>query len=163
MHYWKSTQHAHAIRMRDMPREGVDGRERERGMRLGVAREKTVQQRQGLQGAAGGGGTQPGNIWKGRRAGLFSSARLALLRLTRGWRLLLVVALGILAAVVLVCAVPLYDTLVIDSQLQRTLRTSAPIQRNVQVEVTTDHVAPALRAAVSPVITRLQRRYLADF
>src|SRR5262249_61806102 len=164
MQYWEgNTQHVRNGRT-DSAHCGADMREEEREMRLGVAREKSVPPRQGIQGAASGGGSQRGGgIWKHRRAGLFSSSRLALLRLTLGWRLLLVVGLGILAAVVLVCAVPLYDTLVLDTQLQRTLNTSASGARNVQIEVASDHITSALRDTARPLIARLQGQYLSAF
>src|SRR5579884_2258197 len=98
----------------------------ERGMGLRVASDRTaVRQQDPRRGGAGDG------VWRGRRAGVFSAARLALLRLTRGWRLLIGMALGMVVAVVLVCTVPLYDALVIDLQLQRTLSTQAPAATNV--------------------------------
>ena len=42
-----------------------------------------------------------------QRGTLFSSVSLALMRLRRGWNLLVVVGIGILVAVVLICTVPL--------------------------------------------------------
>src|SRR5215813_2804597 len=132
-------------------------------MGLEVAREKRPGQHRSALGTASSGRGRRGGAWKRQRAGVTSSVRLALLRLTRGWRLLLVVALGILAAVVLVCTVPLYDTLVVDLQLQRTLNTSDVAARNLQAEVASAQVTSATRDAANPVIAQLQGQYLAGF
>ncbi len=78
--------------------------------------------------------TLPADIaWRTRRAGFFSAARLALLRAAHTRWLLLVVALGILVADVLICTVPLYNTLVSDVQLQNTLASADSLQRNMQI------------------------------
>src|SRR5579862_1525272 len=78
----------------------------------------------------------PGN----QRAGAFSAARIAVMRLSRSWALLLAVALGIFVAVVLICTVPLYTTLVGDVQLQRALSQASSIDRNLQVQVESPQV-----------------------
>src|SRR5215472_1086946 len=56
---------------------------------------------------------------RGQPAGPFSAVRLAFMRLTRGWELLLAVGVGILVAVILICTVPLYNSLVANIQLER--------------------------------------------
>ena len=68
------------------------------------------------------------------------SARLAVMRMSRGWALLLAVALGIVVAVVLICTVPLYTTLVGDVQLQRALGETSATGRNIQVQVKSSKV-----------------------
>src|SRR6185437_1201181 len=84
--------------------------------------------------------TAPGTAWKTGRAGFFSSARLALLRAAHSRWLLLVVALGILVADVLICTVPLYNTLVSDAQLQNAILSAETPTRNMQVSIRTDTV-----------------------
>ncbi|HEX6799765.1 MAG TPA: FtsX-like permease family protein [Ktedonobacterales bacterium] len=76
-----------------------------------------------------------GDVWAGAHAGPLSPLALARLRLMRGWRLLLFAGLGILVAVVLICSVPLYATLVGNVQLQHALATAAPTDTNVEIEV----------------------------
>lgn len=76
-----------------------------------------------------------GDVWAAAHAGPLTPLALARLRLSRGWRLLLYAGLGILVAVVLICSVPLYVTLVGNVQLQHVLATAAPTDTNVEVEV----------------------------
>src|SRR6476646_7201921 len=73
--------------------------------------------------------------WQRRHAGFFSSMRLALLRAAHTRWLLLVVALGIIVADVLICTVPLYNTLVSDLQLQNAMTRADSVQHNMQVTV----------------------------
>src|SRR5260370_1995872 len=69
-----------------------------------------------------------------------SVVRLAGMRLTHQWRLLLAVALGILVAVVLICTVPLYNTLVADVELQRVLTIAQPAERNIDAYLQSQRV-----------------------
>ncbi len=101
--------------------------------------------------------------WRSRRAGLSSSGWLALLRVRRSWALLSAVALGILVAVVLICTVPLYNTLITDVQLQRELNDAGPFGRNVQVRTDTTHIEPALRTTNDAKIRPLAQQYLRTF
>jgi ABC-type lipoprotein release transport system permease subunit len=79
----------------------------------------------------------------------FSSIRLALWRLGRSFRLLLAVGFGILIAVVLICTVPLYSSLVTNVQLQHQLSIQTPPDINVEVDTT---LTPANSATAADVI-----------
>ena len=74
--------------------------------------------------------------WRGTFAGPFSSVRLAAQRLGRSWRLLLAVELGMLIAVALLATAPFYSDIVASAQLQNTLTTALPTDRNIQIDVT---------------------------
>ncbi|HEY8324439.1 MAG TPA: FtsX-like permease family protein [Ktedonobacterales bacterium] len=74
--------------------------------------------------------------WRGTFAGPFSSVRLAAQRLGRSWRLLLAVELGMVIAVALLATAPFYSDIVASAQLQNTLTTAAPTDRNIQIDVT---------------------------
>ena len=95
-----------------------------------------------------------------RRAGFFSTARLALLRASHTRWLLLVVALGILLADILICAVPLYNTLVSNVQLQNAIANSAGVKSNMQVSVQTTTVNRDLQQQADAIIRKTQRQYL---
>ena len=94
------------------------------------------------------------------RAGFFSTVRLALLRASQSCWLLLVVALGILVADVLICTVPLYNTLVSNVQLQNAIATSAGVKSNMQVSVQTSTVNQSLQDQADAIIRKTQRQYL---
>ncbi len=131
-------------------------------MRMGVARSGGGRQRGPRRAAPPRTGLR-GSPLRAQRAGLFSPARLAVMRLARGWALLLMVALGIAVAVVLVCTVPLYTTLVGDVQLQRALQQSSIPDRNVQAQIQSDHIAPDIPASARPAVAALAHQYLAGF
>jgi putative ABC transport system permease protein len=95
-----------------------------------------------------------------RRPSVFAAEQLGLMRLRRGWPLLLTVALGILAAVVLICAVPLFNNLVTDVELQRQINSDDPVARNVEIRLTSDAVTPTARSAVEPHVLSLAHRYV---
>nr|MBF6592016.1 hypothetical protein [Ktedonobacterales bacterium] len=101
--------------------------------------------------------------WRSRRAGAFSSGRLALMRLSRGKTLLLTVALGILVAVVLIGTVPLYDALVANVQLQRAINTGGPTARNIEVHLGSQIIDARQHAQTDPAVRGLGQRYLAGF
>ncbi len=133
------------------------------GMRVGVAR----------RGGSGGSSaqrsrvarrpTQRGGQRNNHRAGAFSAARIAFMRMSRGWALLLAVALGIFVAVVLICTVPLYTTLVGDVQLQRGLGQSSAIGRNIQVQVKSQQVVTAADQATSSQVEHLVQSNISGF
>jgi putative ABC transport system permease protein len=123
--------------------------------------------------AGTGGGEQP-QPGRSRRSGVpksgrippagpFSSVRLAFMRLTRGWELLLAVGAGILVAVVLICTVPLYNTLVANIQLQRAINTGDPTVRNVQPTVTSSQISTDLRNKSNSIVSSLAGQYLKSF
>jgi putative ABC transport system permease protein len=105
----------------------------------------------------------PGVAWRTRRAGLFSAARLALLRAAHTRWLLLVVAIGILVADVLICTVPLYNTLVSDVQLQNTLGSADSLQRNMQVSVRSETISQPFSQQLDESVQHDARSYLSSF
>src|SRR5260370_31030989 len=131
-------------------------------MRMGVARSGGGG-RQGSRRAAPPRTGLRGSSLRMQRAGFLSSARLAVMRLARGRALLLMVARGIAVAVVLVCTVPLYTTLVGDVQLQRALQQSSIPDRNVQAQIQSDHIAPDIPTSARPAVAALAHQYLASF
>lgn len=98
-----------------------------------------------------------------RRAGIFSAARLALLRASHSRWLLLVVALGILVADVLICTVPLYNTLVSDIQLQNSIASSDSLARNMQIAVRTQSISQSVSQRVDSVVRQQATGYLTNF
>lgn len=87
--------------------------------------------------------------WRGGGHSPLPSVRLALLRLRRSLRLLLAVGIGMLVAVVLICTVPLYSTLVSNVQVRHVLTTAASPDVNMEVQVTGFEVQGDSAAAVS--------------
>ncbi|MGE5333108.1 MAG: ABC transporter permease [Nitrososphaerota archaeon] len=115
------------------------------------------------QRAGGQSALATGAVWRSRRAGFFSAARLAMLRAAHSRWLLLVVALGILVADVLICTVPLYSRLVSDVQLQNTVANSDSLARNMQIAVRTQNVSRSLQQQVTGEIQQQANKYLASF
>jgi ABC-type antimicrobial peptide transport system permease subunit len=101
--------------------------------------------------------------WRARRAGFFSAARLALLRAAHTRWLLLVVAIGILVADVLICTVPLYNTLVSDVQLQNAITSSDSLARNMQVAVRSQAISRSVQQEADSEVRREADRYLTSF
>ncbi|HEY7835749.1 MAG TPA: FtsX-like permease family protein [Ktedonobacterales bacterium] len=114
-----------------------------------------------LAGGPGRGGGVRGR--RGARASLFSAARLARMHLARGWRMLLIVGLGMLVAVVLLASVPLYSLLIGNVQLQATLYGDEPVARNVELQVPgtplTADLAQRADAIAHPLGTRALAAY----
>lgn len=104
-----------------------------------------------------------GGAWRARRAGFFSAARLAMMRAAHSRWLLLVVALGILVADVLICTVPLYNTLVSDIQLQNAMTGSDTLARNMQVSVRSETISPAVQQQAAAEVQQQADRYLTAF
>ncbi len=131
-------------------------------MRLEEAR-----QQQPARGALPSSGTRRGGRgagpWRGNRASPFSAVRLALLRLTHGRALLASVALGMLVAVTLICTVPLYNSLILDTQLQQDINTKDPTQHNVQAVITTSQVSQQMSKQTAQLMAQLNRQYLSGF
>ena len=131
-------------------------------MRVDVTRQagtESIQRRRG----AGSRKPEAPKAWRMKRASIFSSLRLAILRLTRSWALLLAVGVGILVAVVLICTVPLYDTLVANIQLQRAINTGDPTVRNIQPSINSSRITPQIRGQSSAIVNGLANQYLRDF
>ncbi len=108
-------------------------------------------------------GRAGGPVWRSPRAGFFSSAWLGLLRLRRSVSLLAAVGLGIVVAVVLICTVPLYDSLVTGVQLQRELAAAGPLARNVEVQVDTDSVSAQTYTSLDQQVRSIAQQYLSSF
>lgn len=102
-------------------------------------------------------------LWQARRASLFSAVRLVRLHLRVAWRLLLAVAFGILVAVTLIAAVPLYSDLVGNVQLQAVLNGEPPAARNVEVQVPGHAVTQALASEEDHLVSPLAGHQLAAF
>ncbi|WIG60256.1 MAG: hypothetical protein OJF49_003004 [Ktedonobacterales bacterium] len=83
-----------------------------------------------------------GRPWRSRFSPL-SPVRLAGLRLRRSWRLLLAAGAGILVAVVLICTVPLYTTLVTNVQVRHVLSTAPVTDFNIEGQVSLTASDPA--------------------
>lgn len=107
--------------------------------------------------------TSPGRR-RFQRAGLLSSAQLARLRLRRGRALLLAsVAIGILAAILLVSIVPLYSTLVDDIHIQSQVRSAPPATRNFEIRVTSSATTANGAEQIASAVAPLAQHYLARF
>lgn len=98
-----------------------------------------------------------------RGASPFSPLRLALMRFTRSWRLLLAVALGMLVAIVLICTVPLYNSLIANVQLQQVLHDAGSLRLNLEVRVQSDSVSAATHSSLDGTVSSLSQRYLAPY
>ncbi|HEX9036220.1 MAG TPA: FtsX-like permease family protein [Ktedonobacterales bacterium] len=130
-------------------------------MRLDEASQRTQPRVAAVRpGASGGQGSR--GPWRAGRASVFSAARLALARLSHGRALLAAVGLGMLVAVTLICAVPLFNALIIDTQLQRAINTGDPIDRNIQISANS-YVSEAARQDAQSIAPRLASQYLSEF
>jgi putative ABC transport system permease protein len=129
-------------------------------MRLDVARPTRAGGRHGSRTTRA---NRPNATWRRRRAGPLSTALLAAKRFARSWGLLLAVATGILVAVVLMCAVPLYNNLVSNVRLQQAIHAGAPQARNIQAQVQSPATFAAVRADLAPTVTSLAQQYLRGF
>jgi putative ABC transport system permease protein len=103
------------------------------------------------------------SAWRMRRAGVFSSARLAMARAAHSRWLLFIVALGILVADILICTVPLYNTLVADAQLQNTLADNESLARNLQIVIRSQPVSAARSQDVDTQLRNQADQYLRSF
>ncbi|HET9110115.1 MAG TPA: FtsX-like permease family protein [Ktedonobacterales bacterium] len=130
-------------------------------MRLEAARQQSS--RSGVSGGVAPRGGNGGSPWRGSRASVFSAVRLALLRLAHGRALLAAVALGMLVAVTLICTVPLFNSLILDTQLQQDVNTNDPAQRNIQAMVTTGGVSERMRAQTTKLVPQIAQQYLGGF
>jgi ABC-type lipoprotein release transport system permease subunit len=93
----------------------------------------------------------------------FSSLRLALWRLGRSLRLLLAVGFGILIAVVLICTVPLYSSLVTNVQLQHQLGVQTPPDVNIEVDTALAPINSTTTADVIGATASSAGQYLNGF
>lgn len=98
-----------------------------------------------------------------RGASPFSPLILAFLRFTRSWRLLLAVTFGMLVAIVLICTVPIYDSLIANVQLQRVLHDAGSLRRNMEVRTQSDSISAAAHSSLDGSVSSLGQRYLAPY
>ncbi len=77
-----------------------------------------------------------------RRRSQFSPVTLAFWQLRQTWRLLLVVGAGVIAAVIIVCAVPLYSQIALTAELENALRASNT-SSDLLVQSTAGQIAPS--------------------
>jgi hypothetical protein len=93
----------------------------------------------------------------------FSAGVVARSSLGADWRLLLASGAGILVAIVLICAVPLYGNLMADIQLQSTIGHEGPAGRDIEVQLSGAPFTAALRASEDQLVTDAGRANLAAF
>jgi ABC-type lipoprotein release transport system permease subunit len=79
------------------------------------------------------------------------------------WRLLLATGAGILVAIVLICAVPLYGNLMADIQLQSAIGQEGPAGRNVEVQLSGAPFTASLSASEDQLVAGAGKAYLAPF
>lgn len=87
-------------------------------------------------------------VWQVRSVGPLAGMRLALRSAWHGWRLLSAVTLGMIICVMLLSVVPIYSTLVTNTQIAAELRNADPTDRNMEV---TAHVAPFWQVSLRDV------------
>ena len=88
-----------------------------------------------------------------------SMVTLALWRVRRTWRLLLLAGLGILAAVTLVCTVPLYSEVAMTAGL-RNILTGTPQSDELTVQAGANVLTPSLVAQESQALNHLMQQRL---
>lgn len=97
---------------------------------------------------------------RGRHPSPLSAGRLAVMRVRAYWGLLLAVEIGMLAAVVLICTVPLYTNLVANVQLQAAINRQGPAGRNVEILAAMNGFSPSVRRLEDVVVRPLATTYL---
>src|SRR5215469_6432615 len=122
-------------------------------------RTETVVESPTESGREGGGGQPRLRRWVGPGA----SIRLMLWRLGRSWRLLLAVGLGNLVAVVLICSVPLYSSLVSNVQLQRQLSQQMPADLNIEAQTNLAPISSSEAGEALDENMSLANRYVKQF
>ncbi len=101
--------------------------------------------------------------WGSRFAGPFASVRMAAIGLRRTFGLLAVVSLGMLAAIALICTVPLYTRLVSETQLHQTLTTQRPADLNIEVSAQAVAIQPSAAESAVKQSDSLAQRWIGDF
>lgn len=130
-------------------------------MRLDEANQQTLPRMASVR-SRGSSDPASGGPWRGDRASIFSSVRLAIARLSHGRALLAAVGLGMLVAVTLICTVPLFNALIIDTQLQQEINTGDPADRNIQIS-TSSFVSESARHDAQSIVPQLAQQYLDRF
>ena len=99
-------------------------------------------------------------VWRVGPAGPLAGVRLGLRSAGRGWRLLTAVALGMVMTVTLLSVVPIYTTLVSNTQIAAELASAATTDRNMEVAA---HVVPLWQVdlgVVDSVVTSVRQNDL---
>ena len=112
-----------------------------------------------LQTGQPGGGQPELRRWVGPGA----SIRLMLWRLGRSWRLLLAVGLGNLVAVVLICTVPLYSSLVSNVQLQHQLSQQTTSDLNIETVANLAPISTSSAGSALDATESLANHYVKTF
>ena len=92
----------------------------------------------------------------------FSIITLALWQLRQTWRLLLVAGVGVLAAVVLICMIPLYSQLVISAGIRETLAAS-PASTYITVHSNVSRISPEVLQTVGNTVTEELRTNIGQY
>ncbi|HEX8037032.1 MAG TPA: hypothetical protein VF510_24465, partial [Ktedonobacterales bacterium] len=90
-------------------------------------------------------------------------ARLALLRMRHGWRLLGTTGVGMLVAVTLICMVPIYSALIANIQLRHALTSAVPSQINIATFVDPGILLPTGLADVNDQVEAIRQQELGAF
>src|SRR5262245_27394688 len=100
-------------------------------MQVSGDQHSAAQQRLGVANALNAGRMRLANKRPGGAVGPGSTVRLALQQLRRSRALLALLALGMLGSNVIACTIPLYNAFIGSVELQHTLITSSPSERNL--------------------------------
>jgi hypothetical protein len=102
-------------------------------------------------------------LWQGAAPSPFAGQRLAGMRVRNSWRLLAVVGLGILVGVLLTGAIPQYDDLIANVQVQSTIAGMDPPARNVEIRAVNRRVAGDVLGAEDAAARAIGAQYLGAF
>jgi len=101
--------------------------------------------------------------WNLARGGSRASLRMALIGVRGSWPLLIAVSLGMLVAVTLICAAPLYTALSSEVKLQHTLAAQAPADINTEALISSFAVSKANADAIDQRMADLAETYYSGF
>ncbi len=87
---------------------------------------------------------------------------LALWRLRKAWRLMFITELGMVAAVMLICTVPLFSQVAISGGLRSALAAD-PNASTVNVTLITNNATPALVGEAEPQVKQILRQNIAPY
>ncbi|MGZ3665328.1 MAG: FtsX-like permease family protein, partial [Ktedonobacterales bacterium] len=100
------------------------------------------------------------HLWHGNA---LAPARLALLRMRHGWRMLATTGAGMLVAVTLICMVPLYSILIANIQLRHALTSAPPSQINIATFVDPGILLPTGLPDVNDQVEAIRQQELGAF
>jgi ABC-type antimicrobial peptide transport system permease subunit len=96
------------------------------------------------------------------RAAIPSTVTIAFWRVRRTWRLLLLAGIGILAAVTLVCAVPLYSQVSMTAGLRGVL-SATPEDAEIELQATANALSPAIVQQSYQGLNRVMQQQLGSY